>query len=72
MYHRPILHMRPLVACKLGYTSKVEEIVKVIGFAVLYMITHMFKEGKVENNINLIDLQKAKPWELPIKSLHAF
>ena len=44
----------------------------VISFVAFYMINNMQVPGKVENNIKIIDMQKAKPWELPLKSLAAF
>jgi len=72
MHHRPIFVLRPGIAIRNGYATKVDEILRVICFAVFYMITHMFVEGKVENNLNIIDLEKALPWQLPLKHLHAF
>jgi hypothetical protein len=72
IYHRPIFHLKPLQACKLGFASKVDETIRVICFAVFYMFKHMCLEGKVENNLNIIDLEHAKPWQLPVKTLHAF
>lgn len=72
MHHRPIFHLKPYQAIRIGYGSKVDEIIRVICFAVFYMITHMFVEGKVENNLNIIDLEKALPWQLPVKALQAF
>lgn len=71
-FHRPVMYMKPLVVCKLGYASRIDEIVRVICFANFYILNHMHLPGKVENNICIIDLQKCKPWELPIKSLSAF
>jgi len=69
IYHRPIFILRPSVAIRNAYLTKVDEILRVICFAVFYMITHMFIEGKIENNLNIIDLEKALPWQLPIKFL---
>jgi hypothetical protein len=71
-HHRPIVHMRPLVLNKFGFNDQVDAIIRVICFVSFYMINHMQVRGKVENNLNIIDLQKGKPWELPIKSLSAF
>jgi hypothetical protein len=36
------------------------------------MVTNMLTEGKIENNLNVFDLEKALPWQLPLKALGAF
>jgi hypothetical protein len=70
-FHRPLLFMRPVIICKLGFANRIDEICRTIAFVFLYLVNHMTLPGKVESSIRLIDMQKAKPWELPLKSLAA-
>jgi hypothetical protein len=72
MYHRPIVIFRPLLSNKLGYSAHIDEMVTTLAFVLFYVNAHMSAPGKIENHLTIIDLEKAKPWELPIKCLKAF
>ena len=67
-----MLYIRVMEGVRRGYTSNVTDVLTVINFVVFYLIKNMSKLGSVENNLNLIDLEKAKPWELPIKFFGSF
>lgn len=72
MYHRPVVIFKPLQASKLGFSNNTEEMVTVLAYVLFYISTHMSVPGKIENHLSILDLEKAKPWELPLKSLKAF
>jgi hypothetical protein len=63
--------MRPALASKLGYSNRPNELCRAIAFVFLYLINNMTSPGKVESSISIVDLQKAKPWDLPLKPLGA-
>lgn len=67
-----MLYIRVMEGVRRGYTSNVPDVLTVISFVVFYLIKNMCQIGFVENNLNLIDLEKAKPWELPIKFFGSF
>jgi hypothetical protein len=46
-----------------------ELLVRVAGFVMFYMRQHMFKKGKVEAQVMLVDLEFALPWSIPLKAL---
>jgi len=58
-FHRPILFLRVQVASRQGFSHLVPEVLNAVNFAVFYMVTHMCVEGKIENNLNIFDLEKA-------------
>lgn len=72
MFHRPVVVFRPLMASNLGYAAVPEQMVVTLSYVLFYINAHMSAPGKIENHLSILDLEKAKPWELPIKCLKVF
>ena len=70
-HHRPIVIVRPMVATRLGVADP-EVICRTVCFAAFYVMNYMYRDGAIENNICVFDLEKASPFQLPIKALRVF
>ena len=62
-HHRPVVICRPMVATRLGIKDPTVICVSVC-FVAFYVINHIYRDGKIENNVMIFDLEKAAPWDL--------
>ena len=71
IHHRCVTICKPLNLNRLGITDY-EAIKTACLYACFYVMNYMYKDGIIENNVAIIDLEYAQPWSLPIKALKTF
>ena len=60
-----------MVAVRLGINDPAV-LTTTVCFVAFYVMNHMYKDGAIENNVVICDLEHASPWNLPIRALKSF
>lgn len=69
--NRCVAVCRPLVAMRLGINDPTV-LNTTVCFVAFYVMNYMYRDGVIENNVCICDLEGAAPWNLPIRALQSF